>query len=143
MVLSLVAVAGSPLDPDLLAAAAALTPHRLFDVLRAARTSGWLAAEGRLRLADGERAERLRSGLGEAETALLLRRLAETSSGAATTAPDHLRARWALGAVAAGLPLDDALAAASRGIVDAVRRGDLEAAAAIADLVESAIAAVR
>jgi DNA-binding SARP family transcriptional activator len=139
LVLSLLAVAGVPLDPDLLTVAAGLGAPRLFDVLRAVRADAWLAAEGRLQLVDDERARRLRAGLGEAETALLLRRLAEASAVGSAT-PEHVRARWALGAVAAGFPLEDALAAGSRGIVDAVRRGEHGLAAAIADLVDQAVA---
>ena len=54
-----------------------------------------------------------------------------------------MRARWALGAVAAGYPLEDALAAGSRGIVDAVRRGEHGLAAAIADLVDAVVARER
>ncbi|HSL57051.1 MAG TPA: BTAD domain-containing putative transcriptional regulator [Acidimicrobiales bacterium] len=132
------AVAGGPVSADVLGAATEIDPPALIAALDRARRAGWLDPDGPLRLVDDEAVVALRDRLGDPERALVLRRLA-AAARASDGARDGAAVRWTLGAVAAGHPLADAVSAGGRGIVDAVRRGDLARARELTELVAGAV----
>jgi SARP family transcriptional regulator, regulator of embCAB operon len=141
---SLLAVGGSSSDPVVLGFAGGVDASRLHTFLLGARAAGVLDAGERALALTDEAAAMVTEQLGAGERALLYRRLADAAMASGSGVADAASlARWAFGAVPAGMPVADAVATGVAAIMSAVRDGSLVEASELAAALDATVTARR